>query len=138
MIQQKFTNGPQKPTNELQSNTGQTRVQDGYKWSTSPHGTDTGPKRVRRGSKQTQGISTLEKEKQLTSVSKTQPNLLVGPRAMKDEEFMAWALSYGLESCMQNCKPKFTLLLPVEIDGLNGAGGVERIDTTVGPSSKST
>ena len=33
---------------------------------------------------------------------------------------------------MQKCKPKFTLLLPLDMDGLNGGGGVERIDTPSG------
>ena len=29
---------------------------------------------------------------------------------------------------MQKCKPKFTLLLPVDMDGLTGGGGMERND----------
>ena len=38
------------------------------------------------------------------------------------------ASSYGLESCMQKCKPKCTLLLPVNMDGLTGGGGLEKYE----------
>ena len=47
---------------------------------------------------------------------------------MQDEEFMGTGIIHGLESCMPKCKPKFTLLLPVDMDGLTGGGGVERND----------
>ena len=115
---------------------------------TSPHRTNTGPKRSKRAqgrSNSPHGTSRgkgppLRKEKEFTSAIKTQPTLPVGPHAMQGRRVHGHGhypmdLSHACKSVNQNSHyiyPPTWMVSP----GMQERN--EMIDTTVVPSPKST
>ena len=122
MIQQKLTNGPQKPQNEPRSNNGSQMSQYGSKTGPLVH---TGRAQLQGESKRAQGRSTLEKKK---NIHKREYNSTYSSgRTM--QEWRVHRHGYhpmDSRSCMHKCKPKFTLHLPVNMNGLTGGGAVAR------------